>query len=124
MKLIIRQKMLQERWTLRFNTATTSRRTSLLIFSFIDDGECTSHGFELLSHLLLGGMLDGQNIVENIDLVILRHNELDIPSLTSPLMYEKIAARKSVPQLYEEKIVVSCVSSPDELLSPLMYPTV
>jgi hypothetical protein len=30
-------------------------------------------------------------------------------------MYEKIAARKSVPRLYEEKLVVSCVSSPDEL---------
>jgi len=41
------------------------------------------------------------------DPVILRHNELDIPSLTSPLMYEKIAARKSVPQLYEEKLAVS-----------------
>ena len=27
--------------------------------------------------------------------------------LTSPLMYEKIAARKSVSQLYEEKLVVS-----------------
>ena len=36
-----------------------------------------------------------------------RHNELDLPGLTSPLMYEKIAARKSVPQLYEEKLIVS-----------------
>jgi probable 2-oxoglutarate dehydrogenase E1 component DHKTD1 len=27
-------------------------------------------------------------------------------------MYEKIAARKSVPQLYEEKLVVSCIYSP------------
>ena len=35
-----------------------------------------------------------------------RHNELDLPGITSPLMYEKIAARKSVPQLYEEKLLV------------------
>ncbi|KJA23080.1 hypothetical protein HYPSUDRAFT_40201 [Hypholoma sublateritium FD-334 SS-4] len=34
-----------------------------------------------------------------------RHNELDLPSITSPLMYEKIAARKSVPQLYEQKLI-------------------
>lgn len=37
---------------------------------------------------------------------IYRHNELDLPSITSPLMYEKIAARKSVPQLYEQKLIV------------------
>lgn len=34
------------------------------------------------------------------------HNELDLPGITSPLMYEKIAARKSVPQLYEQKLIV------------------
>ena len=41
---------------------------------------------------------------------ISRHNELDIPNITSPLMYEKITARKSVPQLYEEKLIVGCYS--------------
>jgi len=35
------------------------------------------------------------------------HNELDLPSITSPLMYEKIAARKSVPEIYEAKLIVS-----------------
>ena len=37
---------------------------------------------------------------------IYRHNELDLPGITSPLMYEKIAARQSVPQLYEAKLIV------------------
>lgn len=43
-----------------------------------------------------------------VDLLVYRrwgHNELDLPGITSPLMYEKIAARKSVPQLYEEKLL-------------------
>ncbi|KAF9019090.1 dehydrogenase E1 and transketolase domain-containing protein 1 [Hymenopellis radicata] len=43
-----------------------------------------------------------------VDLLVYRrwgHNELDLPSLTSPLMYEQIAARRSVPQLYEEKLI-------------------
>ncbi|KAJ7599589.1 thiamine diphosphate-binding protein [Mycena floridula] len=43
-----------------------------------------------------------------IDLLVYRrwgHNELDLPNLTSPLMYEKIQARRSVPQLYEEKLM-------------------
>ncbi|KAF9051710.1 dehydrogenase E1 and transketolase domain-containing protein 1 [Panaeolus papilionaceus] len=43
-----------------------------------------------------------------------RHNELDLPNLTSPLMYEKIAARKSVPVLYEEKLINNEVLSPAE----------
>ena len=33
------------------------------------------------------------------------HNELDEPSFTNPLMYKKINERKSVPDLYKEKIV-------------------
>jgi probable 2-oxoglutarate dehydrogenase E1 component DHKTD1 len=43
-----------------------------------------------------------------IDLVCFRkygHNELDDPSFTNPLMYKKISGRKSVPDLYEEKLV-------------------
>jgi probable 2-oxoglutarate dehydrogenase E1 component DHKTD1 len=44
-----------------------------------------------------------------------RHNELDLPSITSPLMYQQIAARKSVPALYESKLIVRiaipCLSS-------------
>ena len=40
------------------------------------------------------------------ELCIYRHNELDLPGITSPLMYEKIAARQSVPQLYEAKLIV------------------
>ena len=34
------------------------------------------------------------------------HNELDEPSFTQPLMYNKIRSRKSVPGLYEEKMIV------------------
>ncbi|KAJ7175983.1 thiamine diphosphate-binding protein [Mycena filopes] len=43
-----------------------------------------------------------------VDLLVYRrwgHNELDLPNLTSPLMYEKISARRSVPQIYEEKLI-------------------
>jgi probable 2-oxoglutarate dehydrogenase E1 component DHKTD1 len=40
------------------------------------------------------------------------HNELNIPGLTNPLMYEKITARRSVPQQYEDKLIVSPCHSP------------
>ncbi|KAF8066054.1 Transketolase, pyrimidine binding domain-containing protein [Lyophyllum atratum] len=41
-----------------------------------------------------------------VDLLVYRrcHNELDLPGITSPLMYEHISARRSVPQIYEEKL--------------------
>jgi 2-oxoglutarate dehydrogenase complex dehydrogenase (E1) component-like enzyme len=39
------------------------------------------------------------------------HNELDILGLTNPLMYEKITARRSVPQQYEDKLIVRPYSS-------------
>lgn len=45
-----------------------------------------------------------------IDLVCFRkhgHNELDEPSFTQPLMYEKIRAQKSIPQLYCDRIGMS-----------------
>jgi hypothetical protein len=34
------------------------------------------------------------------------HNELDEPAFTQPSMYEKIRSRKSVPTLYEERLIV------------------
>ena len=34
------------------------------------------------------------------------HNELDEPAFTQPLMYEKIRSRRSVPALYEERLIV------------------
>ncbi|KAG7444529.1 2-oxoglutarate dehydrogenase, E1 component [Guyanagaster necrorhizus] len=42
-----------------------------------------------------------------VDLLVYRrcHNELDLPNLTSPLMYDKIQSRLSIPQLYEQKLV-------------------
>ncbi|KAI5886780.1 2-oxoglutarate dehydrogenase, E1 component [Schizophyllum commune H4-8] len=43
-----------------------------------------------------------------VDLLVYRrwgHNELDVPDLTSPKMYEKIRARQSVPQLYASRLV-------------------
>ncbi|KAH9027590.1 dehydrogenase E1 and transketolase domain-containing protein 1 [Lactarius hengduanensis] len=39
-----------------------------------------------------------------IDLLV-GHNELDEPAFTQPLMYEKIRSRKSVPALYEERLI-------------------
>jgi hypothetical protein len=43
----------------------------------------------------------------NIHILVSRgHNELDEPAFTQPRMYEKIRSRKSVPQLYEEKLIV------------------
>lgn len=49
-----------------------------------------------------------------IDLICYRrwgHNELDEPGYTQPLMYEKIRARKSVPELYEERLKAANVLS-------------
>ncbi|KAJ3394106.1 hypothetical protein HDU84_000134 [Entophlyctis sp. JEL0112] len=43
-----------------------------------------------------------------IDLIAYRrmgHNELDEPAFTQPVMYKNIRGRKSVPKLYEEKLV-------------------
>ncbi|WRT65523.1 oxoglutarate dehydrogenase (succinyl-transferring), E1 component [Kwoniella shivajii] len=43
-----------------------------------------------------------------IDLICYRrwgHNELDEPAYTQPLMYNKIRGRKSVPELYESRLV-------------------
>ncbi|KAJ6585129.1 dehydrogenase E1 and transketolase domain-containing protein 1 [Mycena capillaripes] len=54
-----------------------------------------------------------------VDLLVYRrcHNELDLPNLTSPLMYEKISARRSVPQLYEAKLVAEEVLDPNKIAS-------
>ncbi|KAL4072369.1 thiamine diphosphate-binding protein [Scleroderma yunnanense] len=55
-----------------------------------------------------------------IDLLVYRrwgHNELDEPAFTQPLMYQKIRARRSVPELYEDKLVAECTLSGDAALS-------
>jgi probable 2-oxoglutarate dehydrogenase E1 component DHKTD1 len=52
-----------------------------------------------------------------IDLLVYRrwgHNELDEPAFTQPLMYEKIRSRKSVPTLYEERLILDDVITPAE----------
>ncbi|KAK3814456.1 MAG: thiamine diphosphate-binding protein [Benniella sp.] len=49
-----------------------------------------------------------------LDLIAYRrwgHNELDEPAFTQPLMYNNIRARKSVPKLYEEKLLAEDVLS-------------
>jgi probable 2-oxoglutarate dehydrogenase E1 component DHKTD1 len=51
------------------------------------------------------------------DAILSRHNELDIPNIINPLMYEKITARESVPRLFEQKLIVRCNFLPDEPLS-------
>ncbi|KAL0960260.1 hypothetical protein HGRIS_011890 [Hohenbuehelia grisea] len=45
----------------------------------------------------------------------IRHNELDVPDFTSPLMYEKIRARRSVPQLYEDKLATERILDPAQV---------
>ncbi|KAF8641344.1 hypothetical protein AX16_010042 [Volvariella volvacea WC 439] len=52
-----------------------------------------------------------------VDLLVYRrcHNELDLPSLTSPLMYEQINARRSVPQLYEQKLIAEQVLTENDV---------
>ncbi|KAJ6621901.1 dehydrogenase E1 and transketolase domain-containing protein 1 [Mycena sp. CBHHK59/15] len=54
-----------------------------------------------------------------VDLLVYRrcHNELDLPNLTSPLMYEKITSRRSVPQLYEGRLVAEGVLDPNKIAS-------
>ena len=45
-----------------------------------------------------------------VDLICYRrwgHNELDDPSFTQPLMYNAIHSRRSIPDLYADKLVVS-----------------
>ncbi|KAI8053368.1 dehydrogenase E1 and transketolase domain-containing protein 1 [Syncephalis plumigaleata] len=49
-----------------------------------------------------------------VDLITYRrwgHNELDEPGFTQPLMYDIIRNRKSVPQMYEEKLITDGVIS-------------
>jgi len=41
------------------------------------------------------------------------HNELDEPAFTQPLMYSKIRSRRSVPELYEDQLVVGRVAFHD-----------
>ncbi|KAH9848789.1 dehydrogenase E1 and transketolase domain-containing protein 1 [Lenzites betulinus] len=51
-----------------------------------------------------------------VDLIVYRrwgHNELDEPAFTQPLMYEKIRSRRSVPALYEERLIDENVLSKD-----------
>ncbi|KAF9578818.1 hypothetical protein BGW38_005199, partial [Lunasporangiospora selenospora] len=53
-----------------------------------------------------------------LDLIAYRrwgHNELDEPAFTQPLMYNNIRSRKSVPKLYEEKMLAEEVMSKDEI---------
>ncbi|KAF7984618.1 hypothetical protein HWV62_12831 [Athelia sp. TMB] len=55
-----------------------------------------------------------------VDLIVYRrwgHNELDEPAFTQPRMYEKIRSRKSVPQLYEDKLISDDVIARDEAAS-------
>lgn len=55
-----------------------------------------------------------------VDLLTYRrwgHNELDEPRFTQPKMYEKILSRKSVPELYESKLVDEGILSTEEISS-------
>ncbi|KAL5522783.1 hypothetical protein ACEPAG_8801 [Sanghuangporus baumii] len=53
-----------------------------------------------------------------IDLLVYRrwgHNELDEPAFTQPLMYQTIRSRKSVPTLYEDKLLNEEVISQEDI---------
>ncbi|RIA85155.1 thiamine diphosphate-binding protein [Glomus cerebriforme] len=53
-----------------------------------------------------------------IDLITYRrwgHNELDEPAYTQPLMYNNIRSRKSVPKLYEEKLLTEEIITRNEI---------
>ncbi|KAG8217006.1 thiamine diphosphate-binding protein [Butyriboletus roseoflavus] len=55
-----------------------------------------------------------------VDLMVYRrwgHNELDEPAYTQPIMYQNIRSRRSVPQLYEDKLVSDGVISHDSASS-------
>ena len=52
----------------------------------------------------------------SIRLISESHNELDLPGITQPIMYEKISARRSVPQLYEQKLMVNHFPNPYHIL--------
>lgn len=67
-------------------------RISSWIFWYTDDGE------------LLHGRLFSANEGRSRG-----HNELDLPGITQPIMYEKIAQRKSVPEFYEHKLLVCLI---------------
>ncbi|XP_013188189.2 probable 2-oxoglutarate dehydrogenase E1 component DHKTD1 homolog, mitochondrial [Amyelois transitella] len=43
------------------------------------------------------------------------HNELDDPTFTNPLMYKLIHSRKSIPDLYAERLVSEGVLSPEQV---------
>ncbi|XP_065832966.1 2-oxoadipate dehydrogenase complex component E1-like [Oscarella lobularis] len=53
-----------------------------------------------------------------IDMICYRqwgHNELDDPSLTQPLMYNRISSRQSVPNLYAQEIATAGLVSEEEM---------
>ncbi|KAI9594143.1 thiamine diphosphate-binding protein [Syncephalis fuscata] len=55
-----------------------------------------------------------------VDLITYRrwgHNELDEPGFTQPLMYETIRSRKSVPRLYEEKLIAEGILGQEDVNS-------
>lgn len=47
------------------------------------------------------------------------HNELDEPGFTQPVMYDKIRNRKSVPEMYQAKLLVRYLSHQDLIILTL-----
>ena len=55
-----------------------------------------------------------------VDIVCYRrwgHNELDDPSFTQPMMYERIRSRSSVPEKYEQQLIQEGILTPEEAKS-------
>ena len=57
-------------------------------------------------HDLLSSMVKRRQRNSLFWVFIRGHNELDDPSLTQPLMYNRISSRQSVPNLYAQEIAV------------------
>lgn len=49
-----------------------------------------------------------------LDLICFRrwgHNEIDDPTFTNPIMYQEIHSRRSIPDLYSDRLVVTKTST-------------
>ena len=66
--------------------------------------------FDCLSSLVCPFLTFTSGTLHTSSLIAFRHqrghNELDEPAFTQPAMYSRVRARKSVPTLYEEALIV------------------
>ncbi|KAF8873445.1 ribonucleotide reductase [Gymnopilus junonius] len=78
--------------------------TEIIDYSSPDETAICNLALLALPMFIVNGKYDFQKLHD-----VTKQNELDLPGITSPLMYKQIAARKSVPQLYEQKLIAEKV---------------